>query len=254
MGDHSNVELFLKPLGKDKAALSSSVRAARSLNRAGQDEHSATGAAEYKVEAAVAALAHRKVTDWQVSFDDVCKVLELADAAQPATRGTSLARTRMSGSSGSAGAPTCGMADEGGAVLSPLLPGRAAVLGGRVAHGWDHAGSDGEDIVSSNVPVVLEADGGESDMPASRKMQAAVFTRRRPSARPYAGGDGQEGRGVLLAVRGAGSAPSVREKISSGARPGAQDPLDSVFSVRSENLPDPKRRHDARTQRKRENI
>lgn len=146
------------------------------------------------------------------------------------------------------------MADGGEAVLSALLPGRAAVRGGRAAHGWDPAGSDGEDMVSNIVPVGFEADGGESEMLAPRKMHAAVFRTRGPSARPDAGGDGQQGRGVPLAVRGAKSARSVREKMSSGERPGAQDPVDYIISGRSENLPDLKRRHDARTERKRESI
>lgn len=254
MGDVLKVDAFLKALGTYMAALSRVVRAATSFYWAAQEERSATGAGEEDVEAAVAALVHGKAEDWQVSLDEVSNVLELTDAAQPASGGLSLAGTRVSGSIGIVGAPTGSTAAGSGAGVSPVRPRPAADPGGRARRGPDLAGSDGEDMGPNRVPVPLDTDAGDSDMLSPPEVLAAVLTGRRPSAGPHSGWGGQQGRGVPLAVRGAASGRTVSENIAAGERPGAQDPTDSVFAAYSENVQDSKSRHDVQSKLMRDEI
>lgn len=205
------------------------------------------------MEAAVAALVHRKAADWQGSPNEASKVLELADKAQPAAGGPSLAGTRVSGSIGSVGAPTRGTAAGGGVGVSPVRPGRSADSGGRAVRGRDLAGSGSEDMGSNLVPVWLDSDAGEADVLSSPPdIPATMLTGRRPSAVPGAGWGGQQGRGVPFAVKGAASGRTMREQIAAGERPGAEDPMDSVFAAYSENLQDSKRRHDVQAKLKRD--
>lgn len=205
MGNLLKVDPFLSSLGKDKAALSRFMRAATSLHRAAQAERSATGAGDEEVDAAISALVHRKAANRQLSADDASKVLELADTAQPAAGGPSLAGTRVRGIFGNAGAPLRGGTVAGGAGSSPaLLFGRAGDGGGRAGPGSDYGGSDGEGIGSDPVIVGLVADGGGADFPASPNLPASVLAGRRPSAALSAAGGAQQEAGRSFGRAGGG--------------------------------------------------